>query len=88
MIEKAFADAAFVRRVPVDTSLEIFQKLRLKVQELLEVDKDRFNLVFGKHVRAPATFRDIAFGYITQDFDEVTLGLDEFANHAGSHLLI
>lgn len=88
MIEEAFADAAFVRRVPVDTSFKILQEFRLKVQELLEVDENRFNLLFGKHVRAPATFRDIAFGYIAQDLDEIALGLDELADHAGSHLFI
>lgn len=88
MIEEAFADAAFVRRVPVDTSLEILQEFRLKVQELLEVDEDRFNLLFGKHVRAPATFRDVAFGYVAQDLDEVALGLNELADHAGPHLLV
>lgn len=88
MIEEAFADAAFVRRVPVDTVLEIFQELRLKVQELLEIDEDRLDLLFGKHVRTPAAFRDVTLGHVAQDLDEVALGLDELADHAGPHLLV
>lgn len=86
--EKAFADAALVWRVPVDAGLEILQELGLKVQQLLEIDKDGLDLFLAEHICAPATFRDVALGHIAQHLHKVTFGLHEFADHAGSHLFV
>jgi len=88
MIEETFADATLVRRVPVDAGLKILQKLGLKVQQLLEIDEDGLDLPLGEHIRAPATFRDVALGHVAHHLHKVTFRLHELADHAGPHLLV
>lgn len=88
MIKETFTDATFVRSAPVDPSLKLLQELGLEVQQILEIDKYRLYLILGEHVRAPSAFSYIAFRDVSQNFNEISLGLDQLANYAGSHLLV
>lgn len=88
MIEETFTDATFVRSAPVDAGLEVLQELRLKVQQLFEVDEDGLYLILVEHVRAPSTFGYVAFRDVSQHFHEVSFGMDQLANHACSDLFV